>query len=169
MFCRYCGTPNDDNAVQCVKCNSILKTQPATVSAPLDSAGTSADNLDFQATPYQQPDMPYIPNQSPYPYQSAPDNTVPLKKYPKALPVIALILSILSVNTVGLILSIIAMTRSGKYKKAALYGMNTDANSAAKSSKVLSIIAIILSILTIASIAAMIPYAIRYTNLGLYF
>ena len=73
------------------------------------------------------------------------------------------------VNLIALALSVIAVMQFGKCKKASAYGKNADANSAVHISKVLSIIAVILSALTIISVAVAIPYAIRYTNLGLYF
>ena len=30
MFCRKCGTPNDDNAFKCTRCGEILQSVPAT-------------------------------------------------------------------------------------------------------------------------------------------
>ena len=162
MFCKYCGSPNNDDAVQCTHCSNILKSQ--TEEFLLTSP--SFPDTNFQAQQYRQ-NSPSI--SAPYTNQATSDGTVTLKPYRKMLPAIACILSLLTVNLIALVFSVIAVMQFGKYKKASAYGKNTDANSAVHISKVLSIIAVILSALTIISVAVAIPYAIRYTNLGLYF
>ncbi len=171
MFCKYCGSSNNDDAVQCTHCSSILKSQTGETPLTSPSFPTVTNNFpdtNFQTQQYQQ-NSPSFSAPSLYTHQTMPDSTVTLKPYRKVLPAIACILSLLTVNLIALVLSVIAVMQSGKYKKAAAYGRNADANSAVHISKVLSIIAVILSVLTVISAAVAIPYAIRYTNLGLYF
>lgn len=162
MFCKYCGAQNDDNAANCAQCHAALDT-PAAPAAPIQGADPSAFPQAAQNyPPYSMP---------PYPVQNVPSpaTEAPLRKFRKSLTVFAMILSILSFNWVAIILSVIAMTKSYKYKAAVAANDRCAANTAAKTAKVLSIISIILSLLLIAAVACLVPFAIRYTNLGLLF
>lgn len=98
----------------------------------------------------QQPVSYGVPNQPPYGGPPFSGTNVPLANYNRALPIIALVCSILTCNwVIGLILSIIALTRSSKYDAAVAIHNHYEANSAATLSKTLSWIAIGLSILSI--------------------
>lgn len=185
MFCKYCGSSNDDAAVYCVRCGKIIGSPAAPAeeekNIPAKEAIPTDNTVNAVSTPAAQTSAPAqttaAKNEKPAKAKRSKKSKTetgtgteqPLRKFKKALAIFSFILALLSFNWLSNIFSVIAITRGAKYKNAVAAENPGAANKAAKAAMVLSVISIILSLLTIAAITALVWWALRYTNIGLLF
>ena len=102
MYCRNCNAFNEDGSRFCSSCGAPLEPQPQQ-AAPQQGA----------YTPPQGPQPPY---QQPY-YGTQPPME-PTKPLTSTLPIVALILSILSVNVISILLGAFSLVNFNRYTAA---------------------------------------------------
>lgn len=142
MYCKNCNAFNDDSSRFCSSCGAPLSEPAAAQQPPLQGQ-------------YTPPQSAYPPPQYAYGAQPQAEPTRPLTI---ALPIVALILSLLSANIIGILLGAFALVNFNRYTEALRAGDFGSAETYKGKSRRLSTAAIVITVVlfVLAVIAAIV-------------